>query len=52
MPIVASRFHPPAFLRNGHVQTLVSAFARRRLNIAMELERLELEDGDFSTPMP
>jgi hypothetical protein len=47
MPIVSSRYHPPLFLRNGHVQTLVSALAPCRLHIAMESERLELEDGDF-----
>jgi uncharacterized protein len=47
MPIVASRFDPPAFLRNGHVQTILPALLPRRLTIAFERERLELEDGDF-----
>jgi uncharacterized protein len=47
MPIVTSRFHPPAFLRNGHIQTILPALLPRRLSIAFERERLELEDGDF-----
>jgi uncharacterized protein len=47
MPILASRFHPPAVLRNGHMQTILPLILPRRLNIAFERERLELEDGDF-----
>jgi uncharacterized protein len=47
MPIIASRFHPPAFLNNGHVQTILPVLLRRRLGIVFERERLELEDGDF-----
>jgi len=47
MPILASRFHPPAFLRNGHIQTILPVLLPRRLSIAFERERLELEDGDF-----
>jgi predicted alpha/beta-fold hydrolase len=47
MPIVASRFQPPAFLRNGHIQTILPALLPRRLGIAFEHERLELDDGDF-----
>jgi predicted alpha/beta-fold hydrolase len=47
MPVVTSRFNPPVLLRNGHVQTLLAAFVRRRQNIAMKFERLELKDGDF-----
>jgi len=47
MPIVASRFKPPVFLRNGHLQTVISSLASHRQKIAMEAERLELEDGDF-----
>jgi predicted alpha/beta-fold hydrolase len=45
MPILASRFQPPAFLSNGHIQTILPL--PRRLSIAFERERLELEDGDF-----
>ncbi|SRR5579862_3147720 len=47
MPLVSSTFQPPAYLRNGHVQTLVSALASHRVNTPLEPERLELEDGDF-----
>jgi predicted alpha/beta-fold hydrolase len=47
MPILTSRFHPPPFLRNGHIQTILPALLPRRLSIAFERERLELEDGDF-----
>src|SRR3981189_3114323 len=47
MPILASRFHPPAFLHNGHVQTILPMLLLRRLSIVFERERLELEDGDF-----
>jgi uncharacterized protein len=47
MPIVASRFHPPVFLRSGHIQTILPVILPRTLNIAFEHERLELADGDF-----
>jgi predicted alpha/beta-fold hydrolase len=47
MPILASRFQPPAFLSNGHIQTILPVLLPRRLSIAFERERLELEDGDF-----
>jgi uncharacterized protein len=47
MPILASRFHPPAFLHNGHLQTILPMLLRRRFSIVFERERLELEDGDF-----
>jgi predicted alpha/beta-fold hydrolase len=47
MPILASRFHPPAFLRNGHLQTILPVILPRRLSVFFERERLELEDGDF-----
>jgi len=47
MPILPSSFHPPAFLRNGHVQTILPAMLRRRQNVPFKRERMELEDGDF-----
>jgi predicted alpha/beta-fold hydrolase len=47
MPLLASRFRPPAFLRNGHIQTILPVLWPRRLKIAFKRERLELEDGDF-----
>jgi uncharacterized protein len=47
MPNVPSRFLPPRLLSNGHLQTILPVFLRRRLTIAFEPERIELEDGDF-----
>jgi predicted alpha/beta-fold hydrolase len=47
MPIVASRFRPPFFLRNGHLQTILPAFLQPIGRVTFEPERLELEDGDF-----
>lgn len=47
MPIVTSTFKAPAWLRNGHVQTIVGAFLRRSQQARFERDRLELEDGDF-----
>lgn len=47
MPVIASHFHPPFLLRNGHVQTIMPVLFPRRLRVDFEQERLELEDGDF-----
>ncbi|MBV8376071.1 MAG: alpha/beta fold hydrolase [Verrucomicrobia bacterium] len=47
MPVVASRFLPPLFLRNGHVQTILPTLLRRQYPIVFRRERLELGDGDF-----
>jgi uncharacterized protein len=47
MPVVASLFQPPFFLRNGHLQTILPAVLRRRLLVVFSRERLELADGDF-----
>ena len=47
MPVIASTFRPPYFLRNGHVQTILPVILPRRLPVVFERERLELEDGDF-----
>ncbi len=47
MPLVDSGFRPPLFLRNGHLQTILPAFLRRRFDVPFIAERLELEDGDF-----
>lgn len=47
MPILRSRFRPPAFLRDGHVQTILPAILPRRYRSEFERERLELGDGDF-----
>jgi hypothetical protein len=47
MPLIASRFRPAWWLRGHHAQTLWPAFFRRRRQLAVEWERLELDDGDF-----
>ena len=48
MPVVASRFHPPGFLRNAHLQTILAVWARRGIGgLRYVRERLELPDGDF-----
>ncbi|MBV8212812.1 MAG: alpha/beta fold hydrolase [Verrucomicrobia bacterium] len=47
MPVVASRFCPPFFLCNGHVQTVLSALWPRGVDVEFQRERLELMDGDF-----
>jgi uncharacterized protein len=47
VPVLVSGFHPPVWLRNGHLQTILPVLLPRRLPIDVERERLELEDGDF-----
>lgn len=47
MPIVTSRFQPPPWLRNPHVQTIVPVLLPLRGNVVFERTRLELPDGDF-----
>jgi uncharacterized protein len=47
MPVVASHFQPPFFLRNGHLQTILPVLVRRRFAVIFRRERLELPDGDF-----
>ncbi len=47
MPIIASLFQPPLFLRNGHLQTILPTIFRRRFLVAFTRERVELADGDF-----
>jgi uncharacterized protein len=47
MPVVVSRFQPPSFLRNGHLQTILPTLLRRRFLVTFNRERLELSDGDF-----
>lgn len=48
MPLIASSSYlqSPAYLWNGHVETIVPAVARR-VKVPYERERLELPDGDF-----
>jgi len=47
MPIIPSQFHPPWFLRNGHLQTILPVLLPRRIPVKVERERWELPDGDF-----
>jgi predicted alpha/beta-fold hydrolase len=47
MPVVTSRFRPPFFLRNGHLQTIFPVLLPRRFQVTYQRERMELEDGDF-----
>ena len=47
MPIVTSRFRPPLFLCNGHLQTILRVLLPRNFGITYERERFELDDGDF-----
>ena len=47
MPLLASPFRPAWWLRGEHAQTLWPAFFRRRPALAIQWQRLELDDGDF-----
>ena len=47
MPVVPSTFRPPAWLRNGHLQTVWPVLRPRHWTLVHESERLELPDGDF-----
>ena len=48
MPLVEpSGYRSPAWLRNGHAQTIFPALFRRLPLVTRRRERLELSDGDF-----
>ncbi len=47
MPVVPSSYRAPAWLRGGHLQTIVPALFRRVPRVTTRRERLELADGDF-----
>ncbi len=47
MPIIESRFRPPWYLRNAHVQTILPVLAGGGERVDFCRERLELTDGDF-----
>ena len=47
MPVVTSRFRPPWWLRNAHVQTILPVLLPPRVSVSFRRERLELPDGDF-----
>jgi len=44
---MSEKFKPAFGLQNRHIQTLYPSFFRKSLDIKMEIERFELEDGDF-----
>jgi uncharacterized protein len=47
MPVIRSQFHPPFWLRNAHLQTLLPVISRKKRRLPYYRERLELADGDF-----
>lgn len=47
MPVIDSTFQAPAFMANGHFQTLYPYFFRKVDDITFHRERLNLIDGDF-----
>lgn len=48
MPLIENTtYHPPAWLRGAHMQTIHPALFRRVAQVTTRRERLELDDGDF-----
>ena len=47
MPVLHSRFRPPSFFGNGHLQTILPVLLPRRITLSSTRSRLELTDGDF-----
>lgn len=47
MSHVSETFHPPGWLRNPHVQTILGRALRWRCEFPYERQRLETPDGDF-----
>jgi len=47
LPKLDSEFRPAWWLRQAHAQTLWPSIVRRRPQLAIEPERVELPDGDF-----
>ncbi|HBZ55867.1 MAG TPA: alpha/beta hydrolase [Syntrophobacteraceae bacterium] len=48
MPVIAySDYHPPWFLRNGHVQSIVPILCRRVNGVEYKRQRLDTPDDDF-----
>lgn len=47
MPIIQSSFHPPYWLRNPHLQTIIASQLLKPVPVESQRERLELPDGDF-----
>jgi len=48
MPVIAqSSYHPPRFLTNPHVQTILPSYMRKRENVDYQRECFNTPDGDF-----
>jgi uncharacterized protein len=47
MPVIASSYQAPRFLRNGHVHTIYPALFRIVSNVVYRRERFVMADGDF-----
>lgn len=47
MPIIQSNYRPPAYLFNGHLQTVAPFFGVKQDRSLYQTEKLELPDGDF-----
>ena len=47
MPVLASSYRTPRWLRHGHLQTVLPVLLRRGGKLDYRRERLELPDGDF-----
>jgi len=47
MNIMNKKFKPKFGFKNRHIQTLYSSLFRKLPNISLEVERFELNDGDF-----
>lgn len=45
--VVVSRFQPHPLMVSAHAQTIAPALLRRRPDLPLRIERLELPDGDF-----
>lgn len=48
MPLILhSPYHPPLWLRSGHLQTIIPALLRKVPPVAFRAERIATADGDF-----
>ncbi|MCX2575106.1 YheT family hydrolase [Pedobacter sandarakinus] len=47
MPVLQSKYRPPLYLFNGHLQTIAPVFGVKRDNSLYRTEKMELPDGDF-----
>jgi predicted alpha/beta-fold hydrolase len=47
MPIIPSKYRPPLYLRNAHLQTIYPSLFRKVKGVTYERERIHTPDGDF-----